>query len=190
VIGSKDFELLWQKYAEPGGKKISRKNAKKFLKDFVVAIKVKYDPELAQELIRECDPTQSGWLDEDQFASLFFASTKVAEKHELYLTASLAERQRKINKEVDRDAGSGSTPSSPHRIEIRVEKVSQKKQRRKEKDVHESASDARSEISSPRGSEHEDSVNSNAKSDLTGSASHPLRPRGHECRTAVTKDLT
>eukprot|EP01124_Arcella_intermedia_P024558 TRINITY_DN4164_c0_g1_i1.p1 TRINITY_DN4164_c0_g1~~TRINITY_DN4164_c0_g1_i1.p1 ORF type:complete len:229 (+),score=32.18 TRINITY_DN4164_c0_g1_i1:29-715(+) len=202
VIGSKDFQLLWSKYAEDGGKKISRKNAKKFLKDFVVAVKVKYDPELASELIRDCDPMHTGWLDEDQFASLFFASTRAtAHLNELHLTASLAEKQRKINKEVDRDAGSGSAPSAegPPKIEIRIEKaptiLSEKKKKhdtlppqqqpqqlqlqqtpqpQQRPPKHDSVSDAKSELT--QNSECEDSINSNAKSDLTGSASHVFLP--------------
>jgi len=112
-IGSKEFSLLWIKYAEPGGKRISSKNAKKFLKDFVVAVKIKYDPVLAKELLRQGDPTMTGFLDEDQFANLFFATTQIATKQELFLSASLGAKQRKLNKETDRDAGSGSTPSSP-----------------------------------------------------------------------------
>jgi len=112
-IGSKEFSLLWVKYAEPSGKRISSKNAKKFLKDFVVAVKIKYDPVLAKELLKQGDPTMTGFLDEDQFANLFFATTQFCSKQEEYLSASLMAKQRKLHKETDRDAGSGSTPSVP-----------------------------------------------------------------------------
>jgi hypothetical protein len=112
VIGRKEFSLLWHKYSEPGGKRISSKNAKKFLKDFVDAVKIKYDPLLAKKLLSEGDPTMTGYLDEEQFTNLFFNTTQIAAKHELYLSASLAARQKKLLKENDRDAGSGSLPSS------------------------------------------------------------------------------
>jgi len=176
-IGSKEFSQLWSQYAEPGGKRISSKNANKFLKDFVVAVKIKYDPFLAKELLRQGDPTMTGFLDEDQFSNLFFATTQFAAKQEFNLSASLAAKQRKLNKETDRDAGSGSTPSSPggkkspNRVHPTEPLVKSKK---KAKQIEILEFDARSDLSSHLASEFEDSITSNAKSDLTGSHSLPI----------------
>jgi len=168
VIGRKEFRLLWSKYAEPGGKRISSKNAKKFLKDFVIAVKIKYDPQEAKRLLLEGDPMMTGFIDEDQFTNLFIATTKIFAKHDLYLSASLAGRQKKILKENDRDAGSGSVPSShidtkqvrPH-SEIIIQRPSQKqKQPEVEIEVEASHHLVMSELD-----------DSNAKSDLSYSFS-------------------
>lgn len=129
-IGTRDFKGLWTKYAEREDKyaKISRRNALKFLKDFAEAVKVKYEPEVAKALIMECDPTSSGWLDKNQFASLFFASTgplsspRAGKKttHKLKLTASLAEEVKRFQDEGD------VADSSAHTEEKRSNEKSKK----------------------------------------------------------------
>jgi len=85
--------------------------------------------------------------------------------------------KKKIDKENDRDAGSGSTPSTP-----KVEKKTVGRRTYTEpplvikppkpQKMIEIEVDARSDLSN-LASEFEDSITSNAKSDLTGSHSHP-----------------
>eukprot|EP01125_Pyxidicula_operculata_P006254 TRINITY_DN2171_c0_g1_i2.p1 TRINITY_DN2171_c0_g1~~TRINITY_DN2171_c0_g1_i2.p1 ORF type:complete len:287 (-),score=54.54 TRINITY_DN2171_c0_g1_i2:262-1053(-) len=180
-IGSRDFRTLWMKYAEPGGKKISRKNAKKFLKDFVAAIKVKYEPAMCRKLFQECDPTNSGWLDEDQFANLFFASAKASLHHqsaetEIILTASLVEKKKKLTK-TGKDAGSGSSPGRHS-----ADKIPFIFPRRDKISIQEEASDAKSDITS-RSLNDDD----NAKSDLslTTSTSHVRHGRVTKSKTCT-----
>ena len=72
VINSNLVQSLWAEYSQDSGQ-IPRSQAKQFLKDLASALSISFNPDVADDIIRDCE-TVGGteYLDYIVFAKLFF----------------------------------------------------------------------------------------------------------------------
>jgi len=85
TISRNDFGAMWVVYEDEKGH-LSYEHARKFLQDFAHATGVTYREDLADQLIKESDIDERGYLDYYQFQKLFFS---VARTEKMSLTKSL-----------------------------------------------------------------------------------------------------
>ncbi|MDP2434439.1 MAG: hypothetical protein Q8P67_01705 [archaeon] len=90
VVGTNQLELLWYQYAEEGAapstsvgmkrpaSSIPTAKALLFFRHVCGHLQIEFDEELAQELVRACDPENNGMVSFDSFCTLFVTAKEWA----------------------------------------------------------------------------------------------------------------